>query len=234
MSLHFRPLEKKSDGSAADVSRCRPHSVIKVYCNSSCCSSGGRIDDESHLASHTPACKASSGQRSKRIKAKNRKVSTVRHHDGSLCTQKQPETAAVTAAIRVYSDGHMHIAAAIYESSNREVTATKQSLSCRLSGPLHLRLLTVLCNDTLEGANMRAELVGRVDQISALHSERHQVQLEVHPFLTRPRCLSHIHVGSFSALLSKRHKVQLEVHPFLTLPCCLSRIHMGSFSADWS
>ena len=26
---------------------------------------------------------------------------------------------------------------------------------------------------------MRAELAGRVDQISALHSERHQMQLEV-------------------------------------------------------
>jgi hypothetical protein len=51
---------------------------------------------------------------------------------------------------------------------------------CRLSGPMHLRLLTALCNDTLEGANMRAELAGRVDQISALQSERHQTQLEVH------------------------------------------------------
>ncbi|DBA80639.1 TPA: hypothetical protein ACH3X1_007887 [Trebouxia sp. C0004] len=48
----------------------------------------------------------------------------------------------------------------------------------RLSGPMHLRLLTALCNDTLEGANMRAELAGRVDQISALQSERHQMQLE--------------------------------------------------------
>ncbi|DBA68705.1 TPA: hypothetical protein ACH3X2_013498 [Trebouxia sp. C0005] len=48
----------------------------------------------------------------------------------------------------------------------------------RLSGPMHLRLLTALCNDTLEGANMRAELAGRVDQISALQSERHQRQLE--------------------------------------------------------
>ncbi len=45
---------------------------------------------------------------------------------------------------------------------------------------MHLRLLTALCNDTLEGANMRAELAGRVDQISALQSERHQMQLEVH------------------------------------------------------
>ena len=45
---------------------------------------------------------------------------------------------------------------------------------------MHLRLLTALCNDTLEGANMRAELAGRVDQISALQSERHQTQLEVH------------------------------------------------------
>ena len=44
---------------------------------------------------------------------------------------------------------------------------------------MHLRLLTVLCNDTLEGASMRAEMAGRVDQISALHSERHQMQLEV-------------------------------------------------------
>ena len=50
---------------------------------------------------------------------------------------------------------------------------------CRLSASLHLRLLTVLCNDTLEGASMRAELAGRVDQISALQSERHQTQLEV-------------------------------------------------------
>lgn len=49
---------------------------------------------------------------------------------------------------------------------------------------MHLRLLTALCNDTLEGANMRAELAGRVDQISALQSERHQTQLEVH-------CASH-------------------------------------------
>ena len=40
-------------------------------------------------------------------------------------------------------------------------------------------MLTALCNDTLEGASMRAELAGRVDQISALHSERHQMQLEV-------------------------------------------------------
>ena len=49
---------------------------------------------------------------------------------------------------------------------------------------MHLRLLTALCNDTLEGANMRAELAGRVDRISALQSERHQMQLEVH-------CASH-------------------------------------------
>ncbi|KAL3155881.1 hypothetical protein ABBQ32_012881 [Trebouxia sp. C0010 RCD-2024] len=48
----------------------------------------------------------------------------------------------------------------------------------RLSPPLHLRMLTVLCNDILDGASMRAELAGRVDQISALHSERHQMQLE--------------------------------------------------------
>ena len=50
---------------------------------------------------------------------------------------------------------------------------------CRLSAPLQLRLLTALCNDTLEGGNMRAELAGRVDQIAALHSERHQTLLEV-------------------------------------------------------
>ena len=52
---------------------------------------------------------------------------------------------------------------------------------CRLSAPLHLRLLTALCNDTLEGGNMRAELASRVDQIAALHSERHHMQLEVCP-----------------------------------------------------
>ena len=31
---------------------------------------------------------------------KKRKVYAVRRHDGSLCTQKQPETAALKAAIR--------------------------------------------------------------------------------------------------------------------------------------
>jgi len=67
---------------------------------------------------------------------------------------------------------------------------------------MHLRLLTALCNDTLEGANMRAELAGRVDQISALQSERHQMQLEVH-------CASHT-VCTIAL-------VQLEVHAPLTL-----------------
>ena len=58
-------------------------------------------------------------------------------------------------------------------------TKTRKHMLCRLSAPLQLRLLTALCNDTLEGGNMRAELAGRVDQIAALHSERHQTLLEV-------------------------------------------------------
>ena len=76
---------------------------------------------------------------------------------------------------------------------------------------MHLRLLTALCNDTLEGANMRAELAGRVDQISALQSERHQTQLEVH--------------GASHAV---RTVVPVQLEVWCCLCCCV-----GAASGTW-
>ncbi len=87
---------------------------------------------------------------------------------------------------------------------------------------MHLRLLTALCNDTLEGANMRAELAGRVDHISALQSERHQMQLEVHvPLMLFVRSMQ-LEVHCASHTVCAVVPVQLEVHVPLVLFVLLS------------
>ena len=67
---------------------------------------------------------------------------------------------------------------------------------------------------------MRAELAGRVDQISALHSERHQMQLEA-------SCLVFLcHVVNRTAVLSHDafHRVEVPSQR-LNLPSMCQVVH---------
>ena len=50
---------------------------------------------------------------------------------------------------------------------------------CRLGAAFHLRLLSALCNDLIEGSVLKTEIQGRVDAMLALHTQHRQYIMAV-------------------------------------------------------
>lgn len=49
----------------------------------------------------------------------------------------------------------------------------------RLEAPLHLRLLTTLCNDVVNGSALRAEFAARIDEAAQMQTQHRQQLAEV-------------------------------------------------------
>ena len=59
----------------------------------------------------------------------------------------------------------------------------REGCACRLGRAFHLRLLSALCNDLIEGVALKAEIQTRVDNMLALHASHRQSQIEVSTLL---------------------------------------------------
>lgn len=62
---------------------------------------------------------------------------------------------------------------------------TDIGLPCRLPWQFHLRLLSALCNDLIEGAALKQEIATRVDGIASLHAGHRALLAEVRISLTQ-------------------------------------------------